>query len=180
MAEIRAGRLSPTDSQAVEALLRHLEKTMTDVATGRDRIDRVNQRFRIEARTLDAVFREMGVDNPLPFRDLWEWHGYWRDKLATWEERRQFVSGVFADIRAALAQVQPSRVLAAGIEAGLTGWAKTDRLIAKLRKRFSAAATDDDFQEVGLLCIAICASLADELFDPEKHLPRGAKAPGPD
>jgi hypothetical protein len=55
-----------------------------------------------------------------------------------------------------------------------TGWQKVDRQIQEVRLRFDTAQTEEQFQAVGLLCRETLISIAQEIFDPNKHkLPDG-------
>jgi hypothetical protein len=50
-----------------------------------------------------------------------------------------------------------------------TGWQKVDRQVQEMRSRLDAAQTEEQFQTVGLLCREVLISVAQEVFDPERH-----------
>ena len=50
-----------------------------------------------------------------------------------------------------------------------TGWEKVDLTMAELRKQLDAAATPVAFQSVGVLCREVLISLAQAVFDPQRH-----------
>ena len=54
-----------------------------------------------------------------------------------------------------------------------TGWERVDRAMDKLRQQLTTASTEEDFQQVGHLCREILISLAQAVFDPERHSPIG-------
>ena len=58
-------------------LLEKLRATMISVATGGPRIGEVNDEFRNTYQDASTALAERGVENALPFDDLWTWHGRW-------------------------------------------------------------------------------------------------------
>jgi len=50
-----------------------------------------------------------------------------------------------------------------------TGWEKVDRHVAAAKARLNDAAFEEDFQQAGLLCRETLISLAQAVFDPERH-----------
>ncbi|MYD54573.1 MAG: hypothetical protein F4W96_09755 [Chloroflexi bacterium] len=52
---------------------------------------------------------------------------------------------------------------------GPTGWALVDRQMQGVRRKLASAATEEDFQAVGLVCRETLISVAQAVFDPELH-----------
>ena len=52
-----------------------------------------------------------------------------------------------------------------------TGWEKVDRQIQEIRLRLEMAATEEQFQTVGLLCREVLISLAETVYDQNRHQP---------
>lgn len=50
-----------------------------------------------------------------------------------------------------------------------TGWDRVDRGVDKLRAQLSMASTEEDHQQVGLLCREVLISLAQAVFDRQRH-----------
>jgi hypothetical protein len=50
-----------------------------------------------------------------------------------------------------------------------TGWDKVDRHIKAAQKRLENATLEEEFQQVGLLCREALISVAQTIFDPERH-----------
>ena len=62
-----------------------------------------------------------------------------------------------------------------------TGWEKVDRHIKAAQDRLKDATFEEEFQQVGLLCREALISVAQALFDPERHPTLdGVKASGTD
>jgi hypothetical protein len=50
-----------------------------------------------------------------------------------------------------------------------TGWPKVDRQLSEARDRLRAATAEEQFQAVGLLCRETLISLAQAVYDPQRH-----------
>jgi hypothetical protein len=50
-----------------------------------------------------------------------------------------------------------------------TGWQKVDRQLQEVRLRLDTAATEEQYQAVGLLCREVLISVAQEVYDPTRH-----------
>jgi hypothetical protein len=146
-------------------LKRHIEKlkaTMIAVSTGGPRIDDVNFEFGETWDRVSSSLAHRGVDNPFPYRDLWEWYGRWSEDLPSWASRRKFVAELAAPL---LRQISNP---AAPVEAE-SGWARVDRTVGKARESLARALSEEDYQAVGLLCRETLISLGQEVFEPSRH-----------
>src|SRR5262249_16421051 len=139
---------------------------MIAVATGGPRIDDVQAEFAAGHDGVAAELVSRGLENLLPYRDLWEWYGRWSSgDMPSWQSRRAFVNDLFRDI---VRQVQrgggPSKTRDAP-----TGWPRVDRNVTEIRKRLETASTEEQFQAVGLLCRETLISLAQAVYDAKAH-----------
>jgi hypothetical protein len=140
--------------------------TMIAVATGGPRINEVNEEF---TKKYDKVAEELasrGIKNSFPYRDLWQWYERWSSgDMPSWQSRRSFVNGLANEL---ILNIQEA---SAGIVAAHepTGWDRVDRTVTEARKRLESATTEEQFQAVGLLCRELLISLAQAVFDPERH-----------
>jgi hypothetical protein len=163
----RKDRCPMTDDELLEALDR-LKATMIAVATGGPKIDKVQHEF---ARLYDAVQAELAqrdLKNTSPYRDLWDWYGRWSSgDMPSWQSRRSFGNAVFADLVQTVQQANRHTQHPSPHQP--TGWARVDRSVTEVRKRLERAGTEEQFQAVGLLCRETLISLAQAVFDPEKH-----------
>jgi hypothetical protein len=153
-----------TDQELFEKIER-LKSIMIAVATGGPRIGDVQADF---ARDYDGLATELAhrnIENPLPYRDLWEWYGRWSSgDMPSWQSRRQFVNNLVGDL---IRRAQAKHFGRAPVEP--TGWARVDRSVTEVRKRLETALTEEQFQAVGLLCRETLISLAQAVFDSELH-----------
>jgi len=145
------------------AELDRLKSTMISVSTGGAKIQDVNDAFLISFDAVDLQLRSRGLENPLPYSDLWDWYGRWSSgDMPTYQSRRTFVNGLFAQL------VQ--RIKSGRKEVfEPTGWNRVDRTITEIRSRFAQATTEEHFQAVGLLCRESLISTAQAVFDHEQH-----------
>jgi hypothetical protein len=153
-----------TNPELLQALDR-LKATMIAVATGGPRIQAVQEEF---AEEYDAVARELAerqLPNPLPYRDLWAWYGRWSSgDMPSWQSRRNFINGLFNELVPA---IQSRSVLPRPPEP--TGWVRVDRNVTEMRRRLETAASEEQFQAVGLLCRETLISLAQAVYDRNQH-----------
>lgn len=165
---------TPTKQGMTDAeLIQEIEaqrNLMVAVATGGPRIDSVNAEYQERQERIEAALRARGLRNPNPYADLWAWYGKWSSgDLPTYLSRRQYISELYGPLLEGL------RAGAAGRGAELfeepTGWAKVDRGIGETRRRLEEAATEEQFQAVGLLCRETLISLAQVVYDPARHRP---------
>ena len=151
-----------TDAE-LTAALDQLRNMMIAVSTGGPRIESVNWQYREIYSVVVEALSKRGIPNPLPYGDLWQWYGRWSSgDLPSYQSRRVFVADLFdpliSRIRSGAAEtLQP------------TGWARVDRNLGEIRDRLASAATEEQFQAVGLLCREALISLGQEVFDEERH-----------
>jgi len=151
-----------TDAELLSALDR-LRATMIAVATGGPRIQEVQQEF---SANFDAIVSELsirGIDNSLPYRDLWEWYGRWSSgDLPSYQSRRSYVGDLFKPLVTRL-QTGASDLLEP------TGWTRVDRTVTEIRSRLASAKSEEQYQAVGLLCRETLISTAQAVFDSQLH-----------
>jgi len=144
-----------------------IKATMIAVATGGPRINDVNAEF---AKKYDAVAEELasrGIKNTFPYRDLWQWYGRWSSgDMPSWQSRRDFANSLADELIFNIREASAGSTVAAHEP---TGWSRVDRTVTEARKQLELATTEEQFQAVGLLCREILISLAQAVFDPERH-----------
>jgi hypothetical protein len=58
-----------------------------------------------------------------------------------------------------------------------TGWQKVDRQLQEVRLRLDTAESEEQYQAVGLLCREVLISVAQEVYEPERHSSPDGVAP---
>lgn len=155
--------------------IERLRDMLIAVSTGGPRIDEVNESYRELYANVDAELRNRGVNNSIPYSDLWEWYGRWRSgDLPSYQSRRQFIVEIISPLIAQVRQLATGKPMA---QMELTGWQRVDRTIGEIRRRLAEAINEEHFQAVGLLCREVLISLAQAVHDPTKHPPLDDKLP---
>lgn len=141
--------------------------TMIAVATGGPRINEVNKEYETKRHQIKLTLEKLSILDPNPYADLWSWYGKWSDgSLPTYQSRRRYISDLFQPLLDALrldSLVTSPQLLEP------TGWARVDRSIEKITKSLETANNEEDFQAVALICREAIISLAQAVYDPEKH-----------
>lgn len=141
---------------------------MITVATGGPRIQTVNDDYRYRRDLIRSGLESLQISDPIPYPDLWSWHGKWSDgSLPSYSSRRVYVTNLYQPILDQLADYKKAGRLQPAIEP--TGWQRVDRSIDKVLLNLAQAQNEKDYQTVGLLCREVIISLAQVVYDPEIH-----------
>lgn len=141
---------------------------MAGVATGGPRIQEVNGQYLTRRERIAAELRRRGLEDPNPHGDLWAWYGRWSSgDMGSWASRRAHLSEMYQPL---IDQIRsgPSATGAAVFEEP-TGWPRVDRGIYELRRRLEQAQTEEQYQAVGLLCRETLISVAQVVYDQQRH-----------
>jgi hypothetical protein len=157
------------------SMLESLKGTLVSVATGATRIDDANQGYKAAYEEFDLELRRKGLENPIPYSDLWDWYGRWKSgDLPSYQSRRTFVSEMIEPLKQRLRQI------IAGVPGEVpppTGWPRVDRNVGEMRERLASATTEEQYQAVGLLCREALISLAQVVYDRQRHPPLDGTEP---
>jgi hypothetical protein len=144
--------------------LGEMRDTLIGVSTGGPRIDQVNQRYRELYAEVGVGLGSYGLENTIPYSDLWQWYGRWSSgDLPSYQSRRVHIGEIFSPLIASLRSGHVERPHLP------TGWEKVDRTIGKARNDLASATHEEDFQLVGVLCREALISLAQAVYDARKH-----------
>ena len=141
---------------------------MVTVATGGPRIQEVNQQYVERHDRISADLRRRGLEDQNPHGDLWAWYGRWSSgDMPTWASRRAHLSEMYQPLIDQV-RIGPSAT-GAELFQEPTGWPRVDRSIYELRRRLEQAVAEEQFQAVGLLCRETLISVAQVVYDPQRH-----------
>ena len=80
---------------------------MTAVATGRPRIDDVNDQYKARRKRIRTALDQLALQDPNPYDDLWAWYGKWSSgDLPTYLSRRQYLRDLYAPLISQLQSVE--------------------------------------------------------------------------
>lgn len=80
-----------TDAELL-SMLDRLRAVMISVATGGPRIQDVNHAFQEDYRAVALELELRGIENTLPYADLWQWYGKWSTDTPGYAPRRAYVA----------------------------------------------------------------------------------------
>lgn len=169
--------LTDTEMKDLITVIENQKASMIAVATGGPRINDVNPEYNERREKIRHALEKLSVSDPNPYVDLWAWYGKWSDgSLPTYQSRRRFI----ADLYQPLLEILKAGAKAKTIEPPEpTGWARVDRNVEKIIRTLERAKNEEDFQAVALLCRESIISLAQAVYDPEKHEPLDGVPPSP-
>lgn len=147
---------------------------MMAVATGKLRIQDANDYYRARHQRISAGLNALGMENPIPYADLWDWYHKWKEDFPSYSERRRYLAKLFEEPLAAL--IKTPRTCIPVREP--TGWERVDRALEKAHNMLGRATHAEDYQAIGLLCREILISLGQAVFDPAQHSSPDGVTPG--
>lgn len=154
---------APRNSATLVTLDR-IRDILIAVSTGGSKIQTVDAEYRSLFGQLNEQLSGLGIDNPIPFPDLWVWYGRWSSgDLPSYQSRRQFVAELIEPLAARLRSGRSAPAIIA------TGWSLVDQQIGVARRQLETAQSGVEYQSVGLSCREALLSLAKEVFIPARH-----------
>jgi hypothetical protein len=153
-----------TDDELI-AGLEQIKALLISVSTGGPRIADVDRRYQQLYAAVAAELARRGLGNPIVFGTLWDWYGRWSSgDLPSYQSRREFIGELINPvvnlIRTGRVDLPPP-----------TGWPRVDRCVGEMRDRLAPARNEEQFQAVGLLGREAIISVAQAVYDRERHPP---------
>ena len=95
------------------------------------------------------------------------WYGRWRQgDLTHYADRRIFIQKLYQNI---LDTISKSNDEQFKDEFTPTGWDRVDRTIYEMKQRLAVASVEEQFQAIGMLGREALITIAQQVFDKEKH-----------
>jgi len=156
-----------TDTELIQEIEAQ-RSLMIAVATGGPRIASVNAQYAARREVIAGELAARSLRDPNPYDELWSWYGKWSSgDLPTYQSRREYLSDLYRPLIQRLREgpgVHGARVFEEP-----TGWAAIDRDLGEMRKLLEQAQSPQQFQAVGLFCRELLLSLAQTVYEREKH-----------
>jgi len=147
--------------------IEYLKNTMISVSTGGPRIQTVEQQYKQTYNDVCQQLKKLDIDNPNYYDSLWSWHGKWSNDFPHYQERREYINEMYKQLVSTLSEVENTKIM--DVKVDLKDWDKINRTINEIKKREQQAKTEEQFQAVGMLCRELIITLAQTVFDTEKH-----------
>ena len=144
-----------------------LRNTMISVSTGGQRIPDINDQYMHKYNSTDKALQKINLKNPNPYRELWEWYGKWKASFSTYSERRAFINEMYNSLIQILEEIEEPEMISVTVD--LTDWERIERSINEIRLRQNEAKTEEQFQVVGLLSRETIITLAQAVYNKDKH-----------
>lgn len=138
---------------------------MIAAATGEKRIDDENDYYRARRRRIADGLKTLGIDDPNPHGDLWDWYQKWKADFPSYADRRHYVNTMYEQLVDRLIESPPPAVP----PREPTGWERVDRTLVNAQDLLARASHEEDFQGVGLLCREVIISVGQAVYDPIIH-----------
>lgn len=145
----------------------YLKNVMTSVSTGGQRIQEVDEEYQQKFNLVNKCLQRLNLQNPNPFKGLWDWYGKWSSEFSTYRERRAFIREMYNSLIQTLEENEEPEMISITID--LTDWERIERSIQEIKTRQSDAKKEEQFQVVGLLCRETIITLAQAVFNADKH-----------
>lgn len=84
--------------------VRLMKALLIQVATGERRIQDAENEYTQLRGKVATELESTGLTNPNKFQSLWDWYGYWKANLSTYQSRRDFVNSQYSPTIDALEQ----------------------------------------------------------------------------
>ena len=159
---------TPEDTEDLLQEVDRIKEILISVSTGGPKINEVNNEYRENFSKLTRNLKSRGIENPVPYGDLWNWYGKWSSgDLPTYQSRRQHLQALLEPLEKRLRN--PSSRRMADLFQEPSGWPRVDRALEEVKIRLESASSEEQFQAVGLVCRELLISLAQSVFDSTRH-----------
>lgn len=148
--------------------LESLKDLMISVATGGERIQSVDERYKTLHNSILIRCKKLNIKYENSFVGLWDWYARWSNEFPHYQERRQFINQLFAPtFDAFLVDNNPPSIATPIVE--ISDWDRINRTVIKIKQNSNNANNEEDFQQIGLLCREVIISLAQVVYNPDEH-----------
>lgn len=151
-----------------------LRDLLLDASTGVKRIEQVDDYYKDLYNKVDNVISKLDLENPNPFKSLWEAYNYWSSNLDTYAKRRVYFSNIYSEL---LKLVNSENNDVVNIKLEYTNWDKINRTIAEIKKQYNVANTPAQFNGIGAMCRNVYDCLADTVYKKEYHTDKDSPLP---
>ena len=156
-----------SDKESVLNLIEKIKNLMISVSTGGPKIQTVDQEYKEYISELNGCLSLLKLSDGNPYQSLWDWYGRWsQNDLNTYKSRRLFISRLYEDL---IMQIYDSKQGVSDLFEP-TGWERVDRAIYEMKSRMLVAENEEQFQAIGLIGRETIISIAQNVFDKQKHI----------
>lgn len=151
-----------------------LKEMLIDTATGIKRIENIDDEYKALYEKVQSVLDKVDLENPNPFKSLWESYNYWSSNLDSYAKRRVYYSNIYSDL---LKIINTSDDNTLNLNLEFTKWDKINRTIADIKKLYNEATTSAQFNGIGAMCRSVYNNLADTVYKDKYHVDKNSILP---
>lgn len=156
-----------TDEELINEI-NTIKNIMTDVSTGGQRIQNINDDYKISKKKINKALKERNISDPNPFNDLWEWYNKWHSgNYPSYQSRRIYINDLFDPLIDIIKNGYVSQRV--NLYDSLTGWESVDRCLKSIKDKLVKSIHSEEYQQIGLLSREALINLAKEVYDPNIH-----------
>lgn len=148
--------------------LEALKDLMISVATGGERIQTVDSRYKTLHNSINSRCKKLNIRYDNNFAGLWDWYARWSNDFPHYQERRQFINQLLAPSLDVFASENSNTSIATPL-VELSDWDRINRTVIKIKQNCNVANNEEDYQQIGLLCREVIISLAQAVYNPDVH-----------
>ena len=143
-----------------------LIKSGTGVIQIRDA--KTNSQYKEKHQYLNSILKLLGLEPVHSFNDLWDWYNYYNlNELKSYQSRREYIKDLYKPLMDVIQNSEESKLELINYDP--TGWEKIDDSIARMKEILSKANETSDYQSVGMYGRELLITLAQTVFEKEKH-----------
>lgn len=148
--------------------IEHEKELLIQIGTGGLRIQDVNDQYKADHQQLCQLLKKVCLLNPNTYDDLWDWYNdYNARKLSTYQSRRTYIKELYSEIIDVISKSKQQD--ASLVEYTPIGWEKVDDAIGRMKEILVSASLTEDYQSVGMFGREVLITLAQLVFDKDKH-----------
>ena len=149
---------------------------LISVSTGGPGIDSVDGQYKARRQQIISGLRRAGLQNPFPWRSLWDWYGVWSSgEYPSYALRRAYIRELSSPALEELERRQGQPGVADWGPASIT-WEVLEERLNGLKTELDGAGTLDELQDVGRRTREIIIDAVNLVFD-ESMVPADEDSP---
>ncbi len=158
------------DKSSLLRLIAEEKETLIKAGTGVIQIKdkKENDEYKRKHQYLADLIRRLGLEPVHEYTDLWDWYNDYKLRdLSTYQQRRAFIRDIFKPLEDTLTNSEDTNMNLLHYEP--TGWDKVDDGIASMKDVLISGEETMDYQSVGMYGRELLITLAQTVFDKDKH-----------
>lgn len=143
---------------------------MIEVSTGGyDKMAASEEEYKKRRVLIGDELQRRKMQDPNTFVSLRRWYDRWSSgDLPQYKNRRAFINAMYDTLTE---QISRQLQIGSRLFDEPIGWDRVDRVLEKLGQNLELAASEEDYQSLGLLCRELLISVAQAVYEAEKHNP---------